>query len=97
MNGTWQARMAIAACRAYVEELIRLDDERNAIRIATSLFQLAGSATGLQAYAKHGLDILEAIPLSRFSNTNFRNEQAARSLATISKARENLSASALKR
>lgn len=89
--------MAIAACRAYVEELIRLDDERKAIRIATALFQLAGSATGLQAYAKHGLDILEAIPLSRFSNTNFRTEQAARSLANVSKARENLSTGTSKR
>ncbi|MGE0874822.1 MAG: hypothetical protein AB7O31_09140 [Burkholderiales bacterium] len=95
--GIWQARMAIAACRAYVEELIRLDDERKAIRIATALFQLAGSATGLQAYAKHGLDILEAIPLSRFSNANFRNEQAVRSLANITKAREDFSTGAMKR
>jgi len=95
--GTWQARMAIAACRAYVEELIRMDDERKAIRIATALFQLAGSATGLQAYAKHRLDILEAIPLKRFSNTHFRTEQAARSLANISKAREDLSPGATRR
>ena len=95
--GTWQAKMAIAACRAYVEELIRLEDERKAIKIATALLQLAGSATGLQAYGKYGLDILAAIPLSRFRNANFRHQQAARSLANISKARENLSANAMKR
>ena len=85
--GIWQAKMAIAACKAYVEELIRLDDERKAIRIATALFRLAGSATGLQAYERYGLDILEAIPLSQFRTAKFRNEQAARSLANISKAR----------
>lgn len=95
--GIWQAKMAIAACRAYGEELIRLEDERKAIKIATALFRLAGSATGLQAYANYGLDILEAIPLGQFRNTNFRNKQAARSLGNIAKARENLSANAVKR
>ena len=88
--GTWQATMAIAVCRAYVEELIRMDEERKAIKVATAVFQVAGSATGLQNYKRYGLDILEAIPLDRFENANFRNEQAPRSMAKISKARKNL-------
>ena len=77
--------------------MIREGDERKAIKVATAIFKLAGSTTGLQTYKKYGLDILEAIPLSRFRNANFRNEQAARSLANISKARENLPANATKR
>ena len=95
--GVWHSKIAISVCKAYMEELIREADERKAIKLATAIFKLAGSATGLQTYRKYGLDILDAIPLSRFSNANFRNEQAARSLANISKARENLSASAMKR
>ena len=95
--GVWQSKIAISVCKAYLEELIREEDERKAIKVATAIFKLAGSATGLQTYRKYGLDILEAIPLGRFRNANFRNEQAARSLANISKARENLSANAMKR
>ena len=95
--GVWHAKIAISVCKAYVEELIREEDERKAIKVATTIFKLAGSTTGLQIYKKYGLDILEAIPLDRFRNANFRNEQAARSLANISKARENLSANAMKR
>ena len=88
--GVWQARIAISVCRAYTQELIKIGDERKAIKVATAVFQVAGSATGLQNYKKYGLDILEAIPLDRFENANFRNEQAPRSMAKISKARKNL-------
>ena len=95
--GVWQSKIAIAVCGAYVEELIREEDERKAIKVATAVFKLAGSTTGLQTYGKYGLDILEAIPLSRFRNANFRNEQAVQSLANISKAREHLAANAMKR
>ncbi len=88
--GVWQARLAIAVCRAYVEQLLSLDDERKAMKVATAAFRLAGSATGLQSHREYGLDILDAIPLDRFENANFRNEQAPRSMAKISKARKNL-------
>ena len=88
--GVWQAGIAVAVCRAYVAELIRLNDERKAIKVATAVFQLAGSATGLQAYAKYRLDIVEAIPLGRFTSESFKNEQVRRSLAVIAKARANL-------
>lgn len=87
---TWQAAKAIAVCRAYIGELIRLGGERKAIKAATALFQVAGSATGLQAHAKYGLDILEGVPLDAFSSETFRREQARRSLAAIRKAREDL-------
>ncbi len=82
--------MAISVCRAYVEELIKMGDERKAMKVATAVFQVAGSITGLQNYRKYGLDILEAIPLDRFENANFRNAQAIRSVARISKARKDL-------
>ena len=88
--GIWQAKMAISVCRAYVEELIKMADERKAMKVATAVFQVAGSTTGLQIYRKYGLDILEAIPLDRFENANFRNAQAIRSVARISKARKDL-------
>lgn len=89
--GIWQAGIAISACRAYLAELILPGDERKAIKAATAIFQLGGSASGLQAYKRYGLDILAAIPLDRFRTERFRNGQAARSLATIRKAREELS------
>ena len=88
--GRWQAGIAVSICRAYVDELMRLKSERKAIKVATAVFQLAGSATGLQAYAKYGLDIVEAIPIGRFTSESFKNEQARRSLAAIAKARANL-------
>jgi hypothetical protein len=96
-TGIWQAKMAISVCKAYMEDLIREGDERKAIKVATAVFKLAGSATGLQTCKKYRLDILEAIPLSQFKSANFRDQQAARSLANISKARKNLPANAAKR
>ena len=81
---------AIAVCRAYIGELIRLDRECKAIKAATASFRLAGSATGLPAHAKYGLDILEGVPLEAFSNESFRREQARRPVAAIRKAREYL-------
>jgi hypothetical protein len=88
--GAWQAKKAIAVCRAYIGELIRLGGERKAIKAATALFRLAGSATGLQAYAKYGLDILKGVPLGAFSTESFKREQARRSVNAIRLARENL-------
>lgn len=81
--GAWHARLAGAVCRAFVEELLRLGDERKATRVAAALFRLAGSAAGLQAYAKHGVDLLDAIPVESFRSASFRREQARRSLAAI--------------
>lgn len=88
--GAWQANKAIAVCRAYVGELIRLGAERKAIKAATALFGLAGSATGLQAHAKYSLDIVKAVPLDAFSTESFKTTQARRSVAAIRRARENL-------
>jgi hypothetical protein len=79
----WQAEKAILVCRAYVSELIREASEHKAIKVATALFGLAGSAAGLQAHARYGLDLLEAIPLDEFSGGNFLEQQARRSIAAI--------------
>jgi hypothetical protein len=81
--GAWHARLAVAVCRAYAEELLRLGEEPKAIRVATALFRIAGAAAGLQAYAKHGVDLLEAIPVERFRSASFKREQARQSLAAI--------------
>jgi len=83
----WQARLAIAVCRAYIKELLSLDAERKAIRVATAIFRLAGSAPGLQAHTKHGLDVLDAVPVNRFRNESFKREQARRAVAAILKVR----------
>ncbi|MCC6209710.1 MAG: hypothetical protein IT513_01580 [Burkholderiales bacterium] len=89
--GAWHARLAVAVCRAYVEELLRLGEQRKAIRVATALFRLAGTAAGLQAYAKHGVDVLEAVPIERFPGASFRREQARRSLTAIRRLRKEIS------
>ncbi|MGH8674434.1 MAG: hypothetical protein ACREVG_09010 [Burkholderiales bacterium] len=81
--GIWQARKAIEVCRAYIQGLIRDDSERKAIKVATALFRLAGSAAGLQAYARFGLDILEGGPLEDLSSETFVRQQARRSVAAI--------------
>ncbi len=92
--GVWQARLAVAVCRAYVEQLLSLDDERKAMQVATAAFRLAGSAAGLQAHAKYGLDVLGAVPVERFTNERFKREQARRSLASILKARGHMPSAA---
>ena len=81
--GIWQAGKAIEVCRAYIQALIRDDGERKAIKVATALFRLAGSAAGLQAYARFGLDILKGVPLEDFSSATFLRRQARRSVAAI--------------
>lgn len=81
--GVWQADLGIAVCRAYVEKLIALGDERQAIRAATRILGIAGAAPGLQAFRRHGLEPLAAVPVDRFASRAFREEQYARTIARI--------------
>lgn len=81
--GVWQGSISIAACRAYLEKLIALGDERQAMRAATRILRVAGTAPGLQVFRDYGLEPLDAIPIGRFASRPFRDEQHARTTAHI--------------
>lgn len=81
--GIWQAGISIAVCRAYLETLIAMDDERAAIRAATKILEIAGTAPGLQAFRRYGLEPLDGIPIGAFASRTFRNEQYARTTARV--------------
>jgi hypothetical protein len=81
--GVWQANISITVCRAYLGRLIARGDERGAIRAATRILGLAGTAPGLQAFRDHGAEPLDAIPIDRFASRPFREEQYARAVARI--------------
>lgn len=86
--GVWQAQISIGVCRAYIEMLIAAGDEREAIRAATGVLEAAGATPGLQAFRKYGLDLLDGIPIERFTSNSFKLEQYARTAARIRKLRD---------
>jgi len=86
--GVWQGNISIAVCHAYLEKLIALADERQAIRVATRILGVAGTAPGLQAFRNYGLEPLDAIPIDRFASRPFRDEQYARTTARIREIRD---------
>jgi hypothetical protein len=86
--GVWQARISIDVCRAYIEVLIAAGDEREAIRAATGVLEAAGATPGLQAFRKYGLDLLDGIPMERFTSISFKTQQYARTAARIRMLRE---------
>lgn len=85
--GVWQAKLSIMVCRAYVEAILAAGDERQAIRAATRILEVAGAASGLQAFRKHGLELLDGIPIERFASAAFRGQQHARTAERIRKLR----------
>ncbi len=86
--GVWQARLSILVCRAYIDALIAGADEREAIKSATKILEVAGTAPGLQAFHKYGLELLDAIPIERFGSDSFRTRQHARTVSRIHKLRD---------
>lgn len=85
--GVWQARIALDVCRAYLEKQLANDNERLAIRTATAVLRLAGSAAGLQAYRRYDLELLEAIPVEHFNSAAFRETQYVRVVSRIRRLR----------
>jgi hypothetical protein len=85
--GVWQARLSILICRAYIGALIVGADEREAIKSATKILEVAGTAPGLQAFHKYGLELLDAIPIDRYASQSFRTQQHARTVSRIHKLR----------
>lgn len=85
--GVWQARIAVKIARRYIEELIAKGAEKPAIRAATSILAAATHAMGLNAYRKHGIDPLDAVPIDQYTNRTFAESQWARSVARLEKVR----------
>lgn len=85
--GAWQARMAVRVARKYIEALLANGEEKAAIRAATSVVAAATHAMGLGAYRSHGIDPLDAVPIERYANRQFVDNQWARSLARLEKVR----------
>jgi hypothetical protein len=81
--GAWQARLGILICRAYIGRLLAGGDEAEAIRAATKIMEVAGTAPGLQAYHRFGLELLDAIPVDQFTSGAFKTQQYARTTNRI--------------
>ncbi len=81
--GVWQARIASEVCGAHIVYLLASGNERAARRVATKVLQLAGQPAGLQAYARYGIDIVDAIPLANFETREFRDQQYPRMVQKI--------------
>ncbi len=85
--GIWQARAAVQVARRYIEDILRNGAEKPAIRAATTILAAATHQMGMSAYENYGIDVLEAVPLDRFSNRNFIEKQWALSVARIERVR----------
>jgi hypothetical protein len=82
-QGIWQARIAARVARSHLEGLLQNAQEKEAIRGAIEILRAATHAMGLNAFKKHGIDLLDAIPIERFMTKNFVEQQWARSTSRI--------------
>ena len=72
----------------FTDEQMAAGDEREAIRAATGVLEVAGATPGLQAFRKYGLELLDGIPIERFTSSSFKAQQHARTAARIRMLRE---------
>jgi hypothetical protein len=86
-SGEWQARVAVRVARAYIEELLGKQDERDARRAATTILTAATHSMGINAFRKYGIDVLEAVPVAKFKHRGFFEQQWPQSLRRIEKVR----------
>jgi hypothetical protein len=85
--GAWHVRLAIRIVHAFVEELLDDDNEKEAIRVATDVLRAATHAMGLNAYRRYGIDVLEAVPLEKYTNKSFIGKQWKYATARLEKVR----------
>lgn len=82
--GVWQASLSIRVCEKHIEQLLADGDEKRAIKVATAIARIAGRAMGVQAFKRHGLRVIECVPVEKFSDTPFKTEFWPRTAAGIS-------------
>lgn len=82
-TGAWQARVATRVARAHVEALLAAEQEKEAIRAATEMLRAATHAMGLNAFKRHGIDVLEAVPIDAYRTKNFVGQRWPRSVSRI--------------
>jgi len=86
-TGAWQARVAIRVAHAHVEALLAAEQEKAAIRAATEILRAATHAMGMNAFKRHGIDVLEAVPIDAYRSRNFVEQQWTRSVSRIQQLR----------
>jgi hypothetical protein len=86
--GVWQAKTAVRVARRHLEDMLKNGAEKPAIRAVTNILAATTHAMGLNAYRNFGIDVLEAVPIDRFSNKNFVQKQWAISVARIERVRK---------
>jgi hypothetical protein len=88
-QGYAQLRSAVAVCQAYIARLLGGNDEREAIRLANRVFDLALTDGAKRVYLGHDIDLLEAIPpISLFLTDSFREENHPRRCQEIADRRD---------
>lgn len=85
--GIWQTRTAMEVTRRHIEHMLEKRAEKAAIRAATAILVAATHQMGMNAYANYGIDVLGAVPASRFTNRQFIEKQWPLSVARIVRVR----------
>jgi len=86
-TGAWQARVAVRVARAHTEALLAAGQEKEAVRTATEILRAATHAMGLNAFERHGIDVLEAVPIAAYRSRTFVEQQWPRSVSRIQQLR----------
>lgn len=86
-EGAWQARVAVRVARAYIDELLKNGQQREAIRSATEVLRAATHAMGMNAFRKHGIDVLDAVPIEGYTTKTFIEQQWRRSVSRVEELR----------
>ena len=82
-TGAWQARVAVRVAHTHAAALLAAEQEKEAIRAATEVLRAATHAMGLNAFKRHGIDVLEAVPIDAYRSRNFVAQQWPRSVSRI--------------
>lgn len=86
-DGIWQARMGVKVVRACIESLLVDAREKEAIRVATDVLRAATHAMGMNAFNRHGIEVLESVPIDAYRSRNFVEQQWVRSVSRIQQLR----------
>lgn len=83
-----QLRVAIRVVRCYLAELLTAGDERRALKITEKIGRTAVRDPAKEAFRRHDVDVLDAIPVDAFKATQFRDVRWPQLVAAVASKRK---------
>ncbi|HVO48915.1 MAG TPA: hypothetical protein VMT29_21540 [Steroidobacteraceae bacterium] len=74
-QGVAQAQLAISIVRAFVSQVLRVAEERDAFPFVEEIRRIALNRKLARVYYEYGFDVLSAVPVDLFKDENFHSKR----------------------